>query len=167
MTALGVAAPLAIEATRADEVRFATPSEDEPETTPTGDTDDGPTLIETDGDAKGGIGSRAPVKAQAQTSKSETSGASTPTTAGGSGTGPALTNPSSTLVEDFEDPLAPTVSTTLAEPPTTTTLPVTITPTTEAETTTSSSSTTSTTASTTTSSSSSSTTDGALTGTGG
>lgn len=158
VTALGVAAPLAIEAMQADEVRFAGPSEDEPDATPSGDAEDGPTLIETDGDAKGGIGSRSPVKAQAQTSKSETNGATTPTTAASSA-GSALTNPPSTTeYEPNEDPAAPTVSTTLAEAPTTTTALATTTSTTEAPTTTSSS-TTSTTDATTSSSSSSSSTD--------
>ncbi len=158
VTALGVAAPLAIEAMQADEVRFAGPSEDEPDATPSGDGDDGPTLIETDGDAKGGIGSRSPVKAQAQTSKSETNGGSTPTTTPSS-SGSALTNPSSTTeFKAYEEPLAPTVSTTLVQAASTTTALATTTSTTEATTTTSSS-TTSTTAATTSSSSSSSSTD--------
>lgn len=164
VTALGVAAPLAIQAMRADEVKFAGPSDvqnqtEQSEDDPATEGDDR-TLTDAGGDAKGGIGSRPPAKAQAQTSKSEASNSSgTPTTVATQG--PALTNNPSTAVVS-EDPAGPVAveltSTTTAEPAeTSTTAPTTTVPstTTVPETTTSSSSTstTSTTVASTTSSS--------------
>lgn len=102
VTAIGVAAPLAIQAVRADDVRFVGPADGgrDPADDDQSEGDGNPrSLTDASGDAKGGIGSRPPAKAKAQTSKSETSKSSTsPTTA--SRRAPALTNPASPSVTD-------------------------------------------------------------------
>ncbi|MEM8925409.1 MAG: hypothetical protein AAGD35_18045 [Actinomycetota bacterium] len=98
VTALGVAAPLAIQALRADEVKFAgTP---DPQVTPTApaEEDEIDRSLEGDsGSSKGGIGSREPAKAVAQTSKSETPAPRTPQT---SPDDSVLTNPDEETPDD-------------------------------------------------------------------
>lgn len=135
VTALGVAAPLAIQAMRADEVKVAVPTDDPPlSDQPDDSPDNDRSLTEADGDSKGGIGTRAPTKARAQTSKSETieddsSTVTEPTVPDG-----ALTNPSTpdTTVAEI-DPAGPGTEDTLAASTTTSTTTAPTTTTTEAE----------------------------------
>lgn len=140
VTALGVAAPLAIQAVNADEVNFASGNPNAAATAEQADDDffsgerANRRLSAHDAEAKGGIGSRIPAKAQSQTSKSETD-PSAPRTEES-----VLTNPTTTTTE-----ATTTTSTTSSTETTTTTQPPDDTTTTTDSTTTTSSTTTSTT----------------------
>lgn len=156
LTAIGVAAPLAIQAVNAPEVKFASGNPNAAETGGelgndrlSGERADR-RLSAYDAELKGGIASRIPAKAQAQTSKSEAEPTSPQTQES------VLTNPTTTTVEESTSTTAAsttetsTSTTGTTQPPdetTTTSEPTTTT--TEATTTTSSTTSTSTTTSTT------------------
>ncbi len=92
VTAVGVAAPLAVQALRADEVRFAV-QPDEPENSTPSTAEDRESIdreLRSDSDSKGGIGSRPPAKAVGQTTKS---GSSAPRPAPAPADDTVLTNP--------------------------------------------------------------------------
>ena len=120
VTAVGVAAPLALQALRADEstVAYVNPTIVEPDEL---DSDPGPELtIATDGGGIGGIGARPPAKGQGQTTKTETDdgGAGDP-----SPDESVLTNPSGPEAETTSSTKPPTSSTSTSQPTTSSTAP--------------------------------------------
>ena len=128
VTAVAVAAPLAIQAIRADEVKVAgTP--DRPATGEQESDDDSidRTLTDDGGDAKGGIGSREPAKAVGQTSKSETQ---SPRPAAPTATeNDVLTNPAPTEADVIDPPETEEPAPPIDPEPTTTTSTTTVAPT--------------------------------------